>query len=41
MTSKKVQEAYDRLASDYEHNVDKHNIYNIYYERPAMINLIK
>jgi SAM-dependent methyltransferase len=35
----RVKEAYNQLAKDYEHNVDTKNVYNIDYERPAMIKL--
>ncbi|TCN20520.1 class I SAM-dependent methyltransferase [Mesobacillus foraminis] len=34
-----VRTAFDQLASDYEHHADTKNAYNIYYERPAMLNL--
>ncbi|WP_235851604.1 class I SAM-dependent methyltransferase [Heyndrickxia camelliae] len=32
-----VQKAYDAFSSDYEHRVDNHSLYNIAYERPAMM----
>ncbi|MEK3887507.1 class I SAM-dependent methyltransferase [Bacillus sp. FSL K6-3431] len=35
--NKSVKETYNQLAHDYEHNVDYKNLYNIAYERPAMI----
>jgi len=40
MSSYRVREAYDKLASDYEHNVDTKNAFNIFYERPAMLNIL-
>ncbi|WP_456278895.1 class I SAM-dependent methyltransferase [Bacillus sp. AK128] len=36
----RVKDAYNQLARDYEHNVDTKNVYNIDYERPAMMKLI-
>jgi len=36
----RVQETYDKLAYDYEHNVDTQALYNIDYERPAMMSLL-
>lgn len=36
----RVKEAFTQLASDYEHNVDTKNVYNIDYERPAMMKLL-
>lgn len=36
----RVQETYNQLANDYEHNVDTKSLYNIEYERPAMIKLL-
>ncbi|MFX3635561.1 MAG: class I SAM-dependent methyltransferase [Candidatus Pristimantibacillus sp.] len=36
----KVIEAFNKLAKDYEINVDGGSGYNIYYERPAMIKLM-
>ncbi|OEF99904.1 ubiquinone biosynthesis methyltransferase UbiE [Vulcanibacillus modesticaldus] len=33
----KVKQAYDRLSVRYEHEDEKYNVYNNYYERPAMI----
>lgn len=35
-----VREAYKLLANDYELNVDTQSVYNIYYERPSMMDLI-
>ncbi|MBB2482605.1 class I SAM-dependent methyltransferase [Bacillus sp. APMAM] len=40
MMMNRVQKAYDELSYDYEHRVDKHALYNIDYERPAMMNLL-
>ncbi|WP_078380523.1 class I SAM-dependent methyltransferase [Sutcliffiella halmapala] len=36
----RVKEAFTELANDYEHNVDTKNVYNIDYERPAMMKLL-
>ena len=36
----RVKETYNQLANDYETNVDKKSLYNMEYERPAMINLL-
>ena len=33
----KIISAYNKLAYDYEHNVDTNNPYNSDYERPAML----
>lgn len=38
--NKKVEEAYNQLANDYEENVDKSSLFNTEYERPAMMNLL-
>lgn len=38
--SKSVKDSYNELAYDYEHNVDTQALYNIHYERPAMMNLL-
>jgi len=32
-----VHKSYDALSSDYEHRVDNDSLYNIAYERPAMM----
>ena len=37
MINKRVKETYNQLASDYEHRVDTNNVYNVDYERPAMM----
>jgi ubiquinone/menaquinone biosynthesis C-methylase UbiE len=37
---KKVLEAYDKLAKDYEIHVDTQSGHNAYYERPAMMKLM-
>lgn len=40
MPKAKVIEAYNKLAADYERNVDIHSGHNAYYERPAMMKLM-
>jgi ubiquinone/menaquinone biosynthesis C-methylase UbiE len=40
MMNNRVKETYNQLANDYEHNVDTKSLYNIDYERPAMMKLL-
>ncbi|TQR17993.1 class I SAM-dependent methyltransferase [Psychrobacillus soli] len=35
-----VKETYNKLANDYEHNVDTKSLFNTEYERPAMMRLL-
>lgn len=37
---RKLTDTYNQLANDYEHNVDTKSLYNIEYERPAMMSLL-
>ncbi|MEI4770177.1 class I SAM-dependent methyltransferase [Psychrobacillus sp. FJAT-51614] len=38
--NKRVEETYNQLVNDYEHNVDIKSLFNTEYERPAMMNLL-
>lgn len=36
----RIKQTYNQLANDYEHVVDTNNVYNMAYERPAMMKLL-